>query len=307
MELSELIARAPWTASVTPAGYYRSVFAAFLADYRRGNTTLQIAPAPGRRPSTLPRHSWPELFLQLAGTTWFTTPGGNLVSKPGTLAMIPRGTPHGERWSSVDPSHALVVAMPRDGRLAVQTAVLEADGVRRPRHAQVFADEEGATAIRLCDETAAVARLATGHGDETVRPLIEVLLGRLERCAAAGALAASVNDQMIDRCLRLLTTHLNNADLSVTNIAEKLGVSADHLGRTFRRATGETLLAHIARRRIHVACELLAEPGRTIAEVSRLCGIDDPAYFSRTFRRLTGCDPRSYRRRQATTRRRTRS
>lgn len=297
MELSELVMRAPWTAPVAPAGYYRGVFAAFLASYHRGTTALHIAPSPGRRHSTMPRHSWPELFLQLTGTTWFSTPADNLVGEAKNLVLIPRGIPHGERWSSFDTSHALVVVMPRDGRLAVQTAVLEADGVRRSRHARVFADEEGTTASRLCDEVAAVARLTTGNSAEVVRPLIEVLLGRLERCAAAGALAASGHDQVVDRCLRLLTTHLHNGDLSVAGIADELGISADRLGRTFRSTIGETLLAHIARRRIQVACELLAEPGRPIAEVARLSGFVDPAYFSRTFRRLTGCDPRSYRRR----------
>ena len=253
-----------------------------------------VAPAAGRTRSSLPQHPWPELFLQFTGTTWFSTPGGDLEGTAGTLVLIPRGTPHGERWSDLGCGHALVVAMPREGRLAVQTAVLEGGGARRPRHARVFADEGGGESGRLCDELAMVGRQATVDED-MVRPLVEVLLGRLGRCARAYALADPTRDPLIDRCLRLLTTHLHNRDLSVAALASELATSADPLGRAFRRATGETLLAHIARRRIHIACELLADPARGIAEVAGLCGFADPAYFSRTFRRLVGCDPRRYR------------
>lgn len=293
MDFNELVARAPWAGKQTPSTYYPQVFRAFRLGLRSGRMRLQVAPFPGKGRSLLPSHPWPELFLILTGINTFDTPGGLMAGDAGSMVLIPRGTPHGERWQDVGSGHSLVVAMPRDGRLVVQTAILEKDGRRHPRHHQVFPDHEGADSARLCDELSTVTRSAA---DADIRQaLAEALLGRLERCAASTD--RPVTNRIVERCLHLLADRLHHPSLTVAALARALGTSPDYLGRAFSETTGETLLAHISRRRISVACDMLAEGGHGVAEVASLCGFTDPAYFSRVFRSRLGLDPRTYRRR----------
>ena len=56
---------------------------------------------------------------------------------------------------------------------------------------------------------------------------------------------------------------------------------------------------YILRYRIDYACRLFDETDKNITEVARECGIDDIAYFSRFFRKMTGVSPSEYRKRKA--------
>ena len=62
-----------------------------------------------------------------------------------------------------------------------------------------------------------------------------------------------------------------------------------------QRATGQSPLGLIHARLFTDARQMLETSGLQIAEISVHLGFDDPAYFSRFFKRLTGKSPRQYR------------
>ena len=55
--------------------------------------------------------------------------------------------------------------------------------------------------------------------------------------------------------------------------------------------------AWLERRRIEHAAALLRDAGLGVTAAAAAVGYDDPFHFARVFRRLMGCAPRSWRRR----------
>ena len=83
--------------------------------------------------------------------------------------------------------------------------------------------------------------------------------------------------------------------LSRREIADAIGVSENHLSRIFRRELGITPWDYLNRYRIKQAKELLISTDRSITSVALEVGFNDPAYFSRVFRKQVGLSPSAFR------------
>jgi AraC-like DNA-binding protein/ligand-binding sensor protein len=83
--------------------------------------------------------------------------------------------------------------------------------------------------------------------------------------------------------------------LSVEDVAKKAGLSPSHFSTVFRKATGQTFVEHVQRRRVEEAKSLLAGTPKTVTEICFQCGFTNLTYFNRVFRRWTGASPRQYR------------
>jgi AraC-like DNA-binding protein len=93
----------------------------------------------------------------------------------------------------------------------------------------------------------------------------------------------------------LFKNHRRN--LSLDDMAGELDVSPEHLARTFRRLTGETVFGYLQSLRLDDAKTLLVGSELTIAEVAAATGFSSLALFSRTFQKRFGLSPRRYRQR----------
>ncbi|MFG2026471.1 substrate-binding domain-containing protein [Streptomyces sp. NPDC048825] len=122
--------------------------------------------------------------------------------------------------------------------------------------------------------------------DETAR-LVVAMTGD-------GAQAAGRNRALVHQALVCLQTHYRRR-ISRWQIAQAVGVSADHLGRLFHQQYGLTVWEYLTRLRIQRACEQLRGSEDSIQSVARAVGFTDRAYFSRVFRRVTGVAPHAYR------------
>lgn len=83
--------------------------------------------------------------------------------------------------------------------------------------------------------------------------------------------------------------------IEVGEIARASGMSERSLQRLFRRTLRRTVVDEIQERRMQRAATLLMQPGLSVAEVGRRLGIEDPAQFSRLFKRRIGLTPRQFR------------
>jgi signal transduction histidine kinase/AraC-like DNA-binding protein/ABC-type sugar transport system substrate-binding protein len=87
--------------------------------------------------------------------------------------------------------------------------------------------------------------------------------------------------------------------LSRQQIAKAVGVSEDYLGRIFQQELGISPMEYLNRYRIKEAKALLNHTCASITDIAAQVGFDDPAYFSRAFRKLVNFSPRAYRKQTA--------
>jgi transcriptional regulator GlxA family with amidase domain len=83
--------------------------------------------------------------------------------------------------------------------------------------------------------------------------------------------------------------------LDLDALADRAGYSRYHFLRAFRRAFGETPRAHLTRRRIERAKDLLRLVNLTVTEVCFLVGFSSLGSFSARFAELGGVAPTEYR------------
>jgi AraC-like DNA-binding protein len=82
---------------------------------------------------------------------------------------------------------------------------------------------------------------------------------------------------------------------SVADVAHRVSLHPDYLGKVFRNATGMTLTEYIARVRVENAKERLPERSCRVAEVAFAAGFQSLAQFNRDFKKYAGMCPSRYR------------
>jgi AraC family transcriptional regulator len=82
---------------------------------------------------------------------------------------------------------------------------------------------------------------------------------------------------------------------AVAELAALCGLSTRHFFRLFRAATGQTLSAYVAERRIERAKQMLGSPRPAIKMIAWECGFETSAAFSAAFRKAMGVTPKEFR------------
>lgn len=91
-----------------------------------------------------------------------------------------------------------------------------------------------------------------------------------------------------------IAEHYSDADISITTIAQDLGVSEGHLSHVFKKETSYTVISYLTQYRIHMAMEKLRDCRWKVYEVAEQVGYRDVSYFSSTFKKQTGMSPSEY-------------
>ena len=156
------------------------------------------------------------------------------------------------------------------------------------------------------EELAAARRDLDDLSHELERPapaafyLRATFLRFLYRCARAfereGALPSWSVPPEVRRLLDSIESTLGERQpFEMAKAAREAGLSTRHAARLFRAAVGTSLGRHYQRRRIHLACNLLVDPSRTITTVAHELGYADGPHFTRCFQAERGITPRAYR------------
>ena len=96
------------------------------------------------------------------------------------------------------------------------------------------------------------------------------------------------------RAIAYIADHYSEDAISITRIAEDIGVSEGHLSRLFKKDTGQSINSYITCYRMRTAMRLLRDVRYKVYEVCEMVGYHDIAYFSGTFKKLTGMTPSDY-------------
>lgn len=83
------------------------------------------------------------------------------------------------------------------------------------------------------------------------------------------------------------------------SLAREIGVSREHLSRTFHKATGKTLRAHCEEHQLQEAMALLLKSTLGCKEIAMICNYGSYTAFFRSFKRKYGISPKKFRKNSA--------
>lgn len=102
---------------------------------------------------------------------------------------------------------------------------------------------------------------------------------------------------LLQRVMAYIDAHAGEP-VSLEDVARAVGRSPSSISHVFRDRLGTTYKATLIEARLRRAEAVLRKgPGATVKEACYCAGYDDPAYFSRLYRRVRGESPSAYRRR----------
>lgn len=103
-----------------------------------------------------------------------------------------------------------------------------------------------------------------------------------------------VLDNKLERVVKYIRENYSRP-LSLKEIAKENHISYHHLSRLFKRELDTSFTLYLNKIRVRETISLLGNLNLTINQIAYSVGFDDPAYFSKVFKKITGCSPQTYR------------
>ncbi|MBQ8231461.1 MAG: helix-turn-helix domain-containing protein [Lachnospiraceae bacterium] len=100
---------------------------------------------------------------------------------------------------------------------------------------------------------------------------------------------------MIVRAKRYIADHCEDAELSLTEVAEYVGLNEKYFTNRFTKETGETFSSYLTALRMQKARELLKTTTFKIYEISEMAGYRNVEHFNRVFKKINGVTPAQFR------------
>lgn len=113
-----------------------------------------------------------------------------------------------------------------------------------------------------------------------------------------GRVTESGNGNLIDKVKDFIHQHYN-LPLDLDSVSRAVAVSKSVLCRSFKKETGASVIDYLIRVRIDSGKRLIMS-GLKVSDVAQLVGFQDPYYFSRMFKKVTGSSPKSFKESEST-------
>lgn len=228
------------------------------------------------------------LIWVLSGRGFAATEGQRIVAMPGDLLTFEPGQSHQYGAAPEDPWD--IVWVHYTGQLAPDffRAIRGAAGVKVP----LGLDAE------ICDRwlELVVAYLGRGtgfatRGNTALYGLLGLIAARLEQRPVTRQKESPLGIYALQKFI-----HDNLATpLTVATLAREAKLSVPHFTRLFKRQFAVSPMDYVIQKRVALAGSLLTETGLPLKQISATVGYDDPFYFSRLFKKVTGVSPSAYR------------
>ncbi|SMC71980.1 helix-turn-helix domain-containing protein [Rhizobium sp. RU36D] len=247
-------------------------------------------------------HVAPHQHPQLGQITYWFSGGGTYriedrtwnFSAP-TLSFVPSSVVHG---FTVDESSDAIVVSISDDLLRTLEAQVDLD-LTRPRLIAGTADDPAWERLDvLIRMVADEYRTATAASPRLISGLIGVVLSQIAKLGGGHGLDEAVPGRLLAVALRRAIDRHYREDWPVSRYVELLASTPHLVDKAARETFGQTVKDMLMERRLLEAKRLLMFTIRPVEDIGREIGFEDPAYFSRFFRRRTGEAPAAWRRRQ---------
>ncbi len=104
---------------------------------------------------------------------------------------------------------------------------------------------------------------------------------------------AEENPSLIHQMEQFVEEHLYT-NFTLDDMAEALHANRSYLSRLYKNKKGNNLFAYVMQKRIEKSKQLILQNHFKIYEIAEQVGFEDTAYFSKVFKKFTGCSPREY-------------
>ena len=131
---------------------------------------------------------------------------------------------------------------------------------------------------------------AASSSEKMEKYLEEIIMGAMD-CIRS----VQHQEGVIGKIKKYIDGHLDE-DLSRTTLAKVACLNPNYLARLFHSKTGESLVDYITRRKLEKVKRLLLTTDLSVSEIAFMLGYTNMPYFSKVFKKETGCSPVEYRR-----------
>ncbi len=224
----------------------------------------------------------------LAGRGLVRAEGREIEAKPGDLFLF---RPHVPQEYRADPARPWDILWAHfDGKLAEPFvgAIRQFGGVR----VELGLDPE----IRDRWVELVIAEYTRDAGaDVRCHTALAAVLGLIWHRLQVRSLAPDrVTGLDVHKLQSYIHEHLREP-ITLAQLAKVAHLSPTHFARVFKRQFAVSPLYYVIQKRVALACTMLTETDLPMKQVATAVGYDDPYYFSRIFRKVTGASPTRYR------------
>lgn len=109
----------------------------------------------------------------------------------------------------------------------------------------------------------------------------------------AGDGEGTADNRAVKTCLDYMHAHYAHK-ITLEQLAELVHLHPNYLCSLFKTYTGQTAFQQLMRIRLEKAAALLEENRCSVSQAANLCGFESVSFFSRKFKQLMGCTPKTY-------------
>lgn len=160
---------------------------------------------------------------------------------------------------------------------------------------ETMAQNELSMILEMIARESEGGRAANDRATQYYLGLLSVWLERQVLHAAPEMVRPDAAHRLVARFTDVME-HQFRSGAGVAELAAELGVTATHLTRCCRAASGRTAIELLQDRRLFEARKLLSETKMPVGQIGSSLGFTSAAYFTRAFQNQTGQSPSAFRR-----------
>lgn len=244
------------------------------------------------------RHNAWELIFITRGKVHVEIAGKSYDAIAPSMIFISNYEPHVLTVRSETYERYVMLLNPTVAKSELKPAFLQTlFSVHSPRFCHVLPLEKSAhfDDIRMLFRNLLAEQEAARASAEGEQVWLTALLWRIYRLTPALFSPVGGGAEKIVAAVRTELENHPERKLDLNSLAEAHYISSYYLSHAFHRITGYSIKRYLLLCRISLACMLLSEGSKTVAQVAVACGFTDASNFSRYFREITGMTPWEYR------------
>ena len=215
-----------------------------------------------------------EMLLCIEGSGLVRCGAQELIFAPGDFFVVNPDTPHVVISNSSVSYRCLIISR----------SFFEENGIPPLRFQPMLRDDRLVSLMEQVHNAYRQHQSGAPFAIAEYRMAVLALLRQLCKEYTVPQTAPSISGEHVKAALAFIRMNLSR-NVSLQEVADKIGLSKYHLARQFRHFTGSTFTqtANLIR---CLEARRLIERGMTISQAAAACGFENLSYFSRTYKKL---------------------